>query len=190
MYHCTLKGGAVIQQICKQSMFAEDLSPSSIGRRGHLAASRRAARRAGYPGTRPRLPAARFAFLQLLGVQQRHRSPPRLDWRRKQRRPRAARSPRSFAAAPSRLPSQETAKTDHYQVDWSNPDRPSPIGRTPGPKGWTANEIPSTPCAAAGRRPLLREPPRSAETRSADDGGGFCLRRAATPTWARRSCCH
>ena len=41
--------------------------------------------------------------LQMLGVQQRHRSPPRLAWRRKQRRPRAARSPWSFAAAASRL---------------------------------------------------------------------------------------
>ena len=73
-------------------MFADDLSSSSIGRRSHLAASRRAA---GYRVTRPRLPAARFglrpavdvAFLQLLDiaiefpqlldVRQRHCSPPR-----------------------------------------------------------------------------------------------------------------
>ena len=68
--------------------------------------------------------------------------------------------PLSHPAAP------ETRKQPCQMMIRSNPGRPSRIGRTPGSNRWTANEIPSTPCAAAaaGRRPLLREPSRSVQT--------------------------
>ena len=54
-------------------------------------------------------------------------------------------------AAGSRGYGQEAAKPDHgCAKSW-----PPTADRTP--KGWTVNEIPSTPCAAAaGRRPRLR----------------------------------
>jgi len=136
---------------------------ASVARRHTRPATRRrAARSRTLPPTSRSwtLPSARAVkFLQLLGrVRQRHFSPPRLARRQKQRRPRAARSPWSFAAAASRLLSQKTAKSDGNQVK-SGP----PVA------DWTAAEDPRGGrhnCATAGRRPLLHGRPRLAPTKA------------------------
>ena len=117
------------------------------GGRGHApgtlrdkASPARRALRPGQPSTSrsrilPRRPEQSAGFLQLLGVRRHHRAPPRLAWRRKQRRPRAARSPRSFSAAPS---PGSRARRQPRQMPMPiipNPDRPWPIVRTPGTQG-------------------------------------------------------
>ena len=139
---------------------------------------------------------SRLVFLQLLGVPQRHRSPASLEARAAATVPpaAAARSPRRFAAAPSesRLSNQKTAK----QVRWRSGPIPTARGRSnelQGPKGWTVNEIPSTPALPLGgvlgsarRRPSPAMRRDKVRRRRHRHHGGFGPRRAATQKWAFR----
>ena len=136
----------------------------------------------------------RLVFLQLPGVPQRHRSPPQLAWRPEQQRPYLERRGH-HGASPRRHPSP-TPEPENGRVRWRSGPIPTARGRSnelQGPKGWTVNEIPSTPALPLGgvlgsarRRPSPAMRRDKVRRRRHRHHGGFGPHRAATQKWAFR----